>query len=117
MIVTVANHKGGVGKTSLAAHLAFRAAERGNKVLAVDFDAQGNLTGTLADRGKALKADGAEFVNGTPPAGFESTEIHASRHKTMLADPQVKEVRKAWQRARVVASTRSNGQSGAPCGP
>ena len=60
MIVTVANHKGGVGKTSLAAHLAFRAAERGNKVLAVDFDAQGNLTGTLADRGKALKADGAE---------------------------------------------------------
>ena len=60
MIVTVANHKGGVGKTSLTAHLAFRAAERGNKVLAVDFDAQGNLTGTLADRGKALKADGAE---------------------------------------------------------
>ena len=62
MIVTVANHKGGVGKTSLAAHLAFRAAERGNKVLAVDFDAQGNLTGTLADRGKALKADGADSL-------------------------------------------------------
>jgi chromosome partitioning protein len=60
MIVTVANHKGGVGKTSLAAHLAFRAAERGNKVLAVDFDAQGNLTGTLADRGKALRADGSD---------------------------------------------------------
>jgi chromosome partitioning protein len=69
MIVTVANHKGGVGKTSLAAHLAFRAAERGNKVLAVDFDAQGNLTGTLADRGRALKADGAErlfLLDGSP---------------------------------------------------
>ncbi|MEY2655979.1 MAG: hypothetical protein RLZZ524_3007 [Pseudomonadota bacterium] len=50
-----------------------------------------------------LKEDGAEFVNGTPPAGFESTEIHASQHKTMLADPQVKEIRKAWQRARVTA--------------
>jgi len=60
MIVTVANHKGGVGKTALAAHLAFRAAERGNRVLAVDFDAQGNLTGTLVDRSRALKADGAE---------------------------------------------------------
>lgn len=50
-----------------------------------------------------LKADGSEFVNGTPPAGFESTEIHASKHPVMLADPQVKEVRKAWQKARVVA--------------
>ena len=60
MIVTVANHKGGVGKTALAAHLAWRAAERGNRVLAVDFDAQGNLTGTLADRSRALKADGSE---------------------------------------------------------
>jgi len=60
MIVTVANHKGGVGKTALAAHLAFRAAERGNRVLAVDFDAQGNLTGTLVERSRALKADGAE---------------------------------------------------------
>lgn len=77
MIVTVANHKGGVGKTSLAAHLAFRAAERGNKVLVVDLDAQGNLTGTLADRGRALKADGAERLFGAegepvPMAGFEA---------------------------------------------
>lgn len=59
MIVTIANHKGGVGKTSLAAHLAFRGAERG-RVLAVDFDAQGNLTATLADRAKAMRSDGAE---------------------------------------------------------
>lgn len=49
-----------------------------------------------------LKEDGAEFVNGAPPAGFESVEIHASKHKTMLADSQVQEVRKAWQKARVV---------------
>lgn len=49
-----------------------------------------------------LKEDGAEFVNGAPPAGFESVEIHASKHKVMLADSQVHEVRKAWSRARVV---------------
>ncbi len=52
MIVTVANHKGGVGKTSLAAHLAFRAADY-CRVLAVDLDAQGNLTATLASRAEA----------------------------------------------------------------
>lgn len=53
MIVTIANHKGGVGKTSLAAHLVFRAAER-CRVLAVDLDAQGNLTSTLASRAAAM---------------------------------------------------------------
>lgn len=49
MIVTISNHKGGVGKTALAAHLAFRAAEH-VRVLAVDLDAQGNLSSTLLDR-------------------------------------------------------------------
>lgn len=49
MIITVSNNKGGVGKTALAAHLIFRAAEN-VKVLAVDMDSQSNLTGTLIDR-------------------------------------------------------------------
>ena len=50
-----------------------------------------------------LKDGSGEFINGTPPAGFESVEIHASNQKTMLAAEQVHEVRKAWSRARVVA--------------
>lgn len=49
MIITVSNNKGGVGKTALAAHLVFRAAEAG-RVLAVDLDSQSNLTATLIDR-------------------------------------------------------------------
>ncbi len=49
MIVTISNNKGGVGKTALAAHLVFRAAEA-VKVLAIDLDSQSNLTGTLIDR-------------------------------------------------------------------
>lgn len=53
MIVAIANHKGGVGKTSIAAHLIFRAAELG-PVLAIDFDAQGNLTSTLESRDAAV---------------------------------------------------------------
>lgn len=41
-LVTFWNHKGGVGKTTLAVHQAYRAAARGLRVLLVDVDEQGN---------------------------------------------------------------------------
>ena len=43
-VVAVANFKGGVGKTSTAAHLAMSAALDGYKVLVVDLDSQGSMT-------------------------------------------------------------------------
>ncbi len=43
-IVACANFKGGVGKTSTAAHLAMSAALDGYKVLVVDLDSQGSMT-------------------------------------------------------------------------
>ncbi|MEO9651793.1 MAG: AAA family ATPase [Roseobacter sp.] len=46
-IVAVANFKGGVGKTSTAAHLAMSAALDGYKVLVVDLDSQGSMTSIL----------------------------------------------------------------------
>ena len=43
-IVAVANFKGGVGKTSTAAHLAMAAALDGYRVLVIDLDSQGSMT-------------------------------------------------------------------------
>jgi chromosome partitioning protein len=38
LVLAVANQKGGVGKSTLGVHLAFRAAERGFRVLLIDID-------------------------------------------------------------------------------
>ena len=45
--ITLFNHKGGVGKTTLTANIAFALAEMGKSVLLVDSDPQCNLTSYL----------------------------------------------------------------------
>ena len=47
MVITVANNKGGVGKTMQCFQLACHLANKGNKVLVIDLDSQANLTTTL----------------------------------------------------------------------
>lgn len=46
-VVAVANFKGGVGKTSTAAHLAMSSALDGYRVLVIDLDSQGSMTSIL----------------------------------------------------------------------
>lgn len=46
------NNKGGVGKTSLAYHLAWMFAERGHRVLTADLDPQANLSAAFLDEGR-----------------------------------------------------------------
>ena len=49
-MVAVANFKGGVGKTSTAAHLAMSAALDGYRVLVIDLDSQGSMTSIFGGR-------------------------------------------------------------------
>jgi len=49
-VLAVANFKGGVGKTSTAAHLAMSAALDGYRVLVIDLDSQGSMTSIFGGR-------------------------------------------------------------------
>ncbi|MEL7129644.1 MAG: AAA family ATPase [Pseudomonadota bacterium] len=93
-IMAVANFKGGVGKTSTAAHIAMSAALDGYKVLVVDLDSQGSMTsifgGRVADEwqtafpllarhyGEHLRAENqARLDRGESPLPLEDTVAQA----------------------------------------
>ena len=49
-VLSVTNHKGGVGKTTTAVNIAYAFAEAGNEVLLIDLDPQGSATVHLGVR-------------------------------------------------------------------
>jgi len=54
--LAIANQKGGVGKSTIAVHLVWRAMEAGKRVLLVDLDGQANSTRTFVEKPTGLAA-------------------------------------------------------------
>ncbi|WP_372887285.1 AAA family ATPase [Shimia sp.] len=98
-LVAVANFKGGVGKTSTAAHLAMSAALDGYRVLVLDLDSQGSMTsifgGQVADEwqtvfpllarhyGSHLQAENrARIARGEDPLPLDDTLSEAMKVTT-----------------------------------
>lgn len=68
IIITVANQKGGVGKTTTAINMSAALAEKGKKILLVDIDSQGNTTSGL---------------------GVEKNELENTTYELMLGEAEV----------------------------
>lgn len=64
-VITIAQQKGGAGKTTIAAHLAVAFSQRGKRVTAIDIDPQGSFTQWHALRKEKYGADytGMKFIS------------------------------------------------------
>lgn len=73
-IISIANHKGGVGKTTTTASMGSILAAKGYKVLLIDLDAQANLTGSLL-KGE-VSASIYNAMTGSQPSTLPIYRVH-----------------------------------------
>ena len=73
-IISFANQKGGVGKTTSCVNVASSLGVLGHKVLIIDLDPQGNTTSGVGISKRGLKASTRELLNGEIPVRDIITE-------------------------------------------
>lgn len=88
IVITIAQQKGGAGKTTLAAHLAVLWAGEGKRVALLDTDPQGSLAAWHAERASRLGGDGVG-LDFTAIAGWRAAaevERRARDHAIVVVD-------------------------------
>lgn len=89
-IIAIANHKGGVGKTTTTANLGAALALMGKRVLLVDIDPQQNLTSSLMDESQVEVSVYDAIKGGTPlPIIVVAENLHLVPADITLAGAEI----------------------------
>jgi chromosome partitioning protein len=98
-VLTIANNRGGIGKSTTALNIAYGLAEKGNSVLAIDLDPQANFTEMLGGHVGALtkahighyfvgNAELPQLVQKTPFARIKLVAAHPDMSKAVTPPEQ-----------------------------
>lgn len=92
--IAVSNYKGGVAKTTTAVNVAYNMAEKGNRVLLVDADPQGNASYMIWKYSPSAKT----LVDGIENGKFANVIVRRSRFKNLDIIPATAELEKLNKR-------------------
>jgi chromosome partitioning protein len=87
MIVSIANQKGGVGKTTTAVNLAAALAMRGRKTLLIDLDPQGNSSISFLDHASITKSTYDAIAD--PACSLDDIVLPATAENLFIAPARI----------------------------